>query len=324
MSTIPAQSWGQAVRAIETAGQISLACHISPDGDALGSMLAFAHGLRHLDRRFTVSFGEPYGVPAMLAFLPGLEMLSEPSLYPAAPDVMITFDAARRDRLGGLAPAAERARELIVLDHHVSNPGFGTIDLVDHDAAATAVVTDQLLTRLGVPLTKDSATCLYAGLASDTGSFKYAMTTPAVHALAGRLIEAGAKPDEVSRELWDRSSFGLLKVLGIALERAVLDEAAIGGLGLVSTTVSRADRLGVGYDRLEGIIDVLRRADEAEVAVVAKENDEGRWYVSTRSKGAVDVGRACEALGGGGHRLAAAFTADGDVQALINRLKELL
>ncbi|GAB3678724.1 bifunctional oligoribonuclease/PAP phosphatase NrnA [Actinocorallia lasiicapitis] len=324
MSTIPARSWGKAVRAIETAGELCLACHISPDGDALGSMLAFAQGLRQLGRNCTVSFGEPYGVPAMLAFLPGLEMLSEPSRFPAAPKVMITFDAARPDRLGGLAASAGRARELIVLDHHVSNPGFGTIDLVDHEAAATAVVVDELLVRLGVPLSKDIATCLYAGLASDTGSFKYATSTPAVHALAGRLIEAGAKPDEVSHELWDRASFGLLKVLGAALERAVLDEPAAGGLGMVWTSVSRADRLGVGYDRLEGVIDVLRRADEAEVAVVAKENDEGRWYVSTRSKGAVDVGRACEALGGGGHRLAAAFTADGDVRAAIARLKDLL
>jgi phosphoesterase RecJ-like protein len=319
---IPKADWDRAVLAIDRADEVCLACHVHPDGDALGSMLAFALALRGLGKRVVASFGEPFAVPAMLGFLPGQELLSEPGCYPAEPKVMITFDAASQDRLGSLAPYAEKARELIVIDHHVSNRGFGSVNLVDRSAAATAVVAERLLVLLGADLTREVADGLYTGLASDTGSFKYPTTTPEVHALAGRLVAAGVRPDGIGHELWDRASFGVLKVLAGALARAVLDEAT----SMVWTTVSQADREahGVGYDQLEGVIDVLRKTDEAEVAVVCKQNDEGQWYVSTRSKGAVDVGRVCAALGGGGHRFAAAFTAHDDPVETIERLRKLL
>src|SRR5436190_18444305 len=113
--------WNRAVTAIGRADEVCLACHVHPDGDALGSMLAFALALRGLGKRVVASFGEPFAVPAMLGFLPGQELLSEPGRYPVEPKVMITFDAARQDRLGTLAPYADKARQLIVTDHHVSN-----------------------------------------------------------------------------------------------------------------------------------------------------------------------------------------------------------
>jgi phosphoesterase RecJ-like protein len=318
--------WGRAVALIEQADEVCLACHVSPDGDALGSMLAFALGLRQRGVRCVASFGDPYVVPSILRFLPGQELLVEPGRYPADPDIMITFDAAGTARLGSLAPHAEKARELIVLDHHASNGGFGTVSLVDPRAAATAVLAEELLTRLGVSLTRDIALGLYAGLASDTGSFQYASTTPAVHALAGRLLAAGVRPDAVGRELWDRAPFGYLQVLSAALGRARLEAGAAGGHGLVWTTVPRADRAACGlpYDLLEGVIDVVRRCDGAEVAVVFKQTDDGGWYVSTRSRGAIDVAGVCGALGGGGHRLAAAFSALEEPVATMVKLRELL
>jgi bifunctional oligoribonuclease and PAP phosphatase NrnA len=185
---------------------------------------------------------------------------------------------------------------------------------------------DELIRRLEVPITRDIALGLYAGVASDTGSFRHPSTTPGAHAMAARLLDAGVRPDRVSRELWDRASFGYLQVLADALGRARLERDAAGGLGLLWTTISRAERddRGVSYDQLEGVIDQLRRADEAEVAVVCKETDEGHWYVSTRSRGLVDVGNACVALGGGGHRTAAAFTAAGEPAATIDRLRAML
>jgi bifunctional oligoribonuclease and PAP phosphatase NrnA len=323
---VSTSQWERAVALIEQADEICLACHVYPDGDALGSMLAFAQALRALGRPCTASFGDPFRVPEILRFLPGLELLSDPRDFPAAPEVMVTFDAAGIERLGSLAPHAEKARELIVIDHHASNSGFGTVHLVDAEAAATAVLAETLITRLGAPLTADVALGLYAGLASDTGSFKYASTTPEVHALAGRLLATGVRPDVVGRELWDRVPFGYLRVLSGALGRTRLEPGAAGGRGLVWTTISRADRAAedLPYDLLESVIDVVRRTDEAEVAVVCKETDDDGWYVSVRSKGAVDVGRACVALGGGGHRTAAAFTAGGDLAAGLTRLRELL
>ncbi|MCW2901941.1 MAG: phosphoesterase RecJ domain protein [Streptosporangiaceae bacterium] len=318
-------AWDRAVALLRAADEVCLACHVFPDGDALGSMLAFGQAMRLLGKRCVASFGDPFTVPAILRFLPGQRLLADPVRFPAEPEVMVAFDAAGLDRLGALAPHAEKARELIVIDHHASNSPYGTVRLVSPGAAATAVLTETLIRLLGAELTEDIALCLYAGLASDTGSFKYASTTPEVHDLAGRLLRAGVRPDVVGRELWDRAPFGYLQVLAGALGRARLEPDAVGGLGLVWTTVSRADRAAteLSYDLLEGVIDIVRRTDEAEVAVVCKQTDDAGWYVSVRSKGRADVGAACTGLGGGGHRLAAAFTID-DVAAGLGRLRQLL
>ncbi|MEV5751436.1 bifunctional oligoribonuclease/PAP phosphatase NrnA [Actinoallomurus sp. NPDC052308] len=323
---IAADEWARAVDAIGRADEVCLACHVCPDGDALGSMLAFAQALRVLDKPFTASFGDAFVVPRILRFLPGLDLLTDPADFPAEPDVMITFDAASSDRLGTLAANAGKAGELIVMDHHASNTRFGTTHLVDPGAAATAVVAEHLIDLLGVPLTHDIALDLYVGLVTDTGSFKYRSTTPEVHALAQRLLATGIRPERVAREVWDRAPFGYLPVLAAALGRARLEPDVANGLGLVWTAVTRADRAAhdLPYDLLEGVIDVVRRTDEAEVAVVFKEDDEGAWQVSTRSKGRIDVGSACVALGGGGHRMAAGFTLHGEVEPAVERLRDLL
>ncbi|HWG00647.1 MAG TPA: DHH family phosphoesterase, partial [Trebonia sp.] len=305
--------WARAAKAVASADQVCLACHIFPDADALGSMLAVAHALLP-GRRVVASVGDEPGdalphVPRNLQFLPGLDLLSPPDDCPAKPQVMVTFDASSPSRLGLHEPRAAEAAELIVIDHHASNPGYGTIDLVDPGAAATAVLACELIDQLGVPLTRPIALCLYAGLATDTGSFKFASTTPAVHRLAARLLGTGIDAGAVGYQLWDRAPFGYLPVLSAALARAVLEPAGAGGRGLVWTTVTRSDRAahGLGYDAIEPVIDVVRRTDEAEVAVVLKEDDGGIWRASARSKGAVDLARALARLGGGGHPAAAGF-----------------
>jgi phosphoesterase RecJ-like protein len=320
--------WARAVKALDGASEICLACHIRPDGDALGSMLAVAHALHarsgRIRPRVIASFGDtPFEIPAILRFLPGIELLSPPEAYPERPEVMVTFDAGSPDRLGLLQDSASRAGELIVLDHHASNTGFGTVQLVDPAAAATAVLAAELIGRLGVGLSADIAMGLYAGLVTDTGSFRYSPTSPQVHELAARLLATGIDPGAVAHELWDRAPFGYLGMLSAALGRAVLEPGAAGGHGLVWTTVTRADRAACGLpvDAAEPVIDVVRRTDEADIAVVLKESDDGRWQVSARSKGRLDVGRACVALGGGGHARAAGFTGRGSAAETIAALR---
>ncbi|MEV0588160.1 bifunctional oligoribonuclease/PAP phosphatase NrnA [Nonomuraea sp. NPDC050310] len=314
-------AWERTLELIAEAGEVALACHISPDGDALGSMLAAARALRQTGKQVVCSFGDRnFAVPRLLRFLPDLEWLSPPQDYPHTPELMITFDSSTLARLGLLAENAERATELVVIDHHPSNPGFGTHSLIDPGAAATAVLAEELIRRLGVPLDREMATCLYVGLVTDTGSFRYASTTPAVHELAARLLATGLDPEEIARTLWDRAPFGYLRVLAAALGRVALED------DLVWTYVTSDDRaaFGLPYDEVEGIIDVVRRAEEAEVALVMKQDDEGAWQVSTRSKGAVDVGAICTALGGGGHARAAGYTSHLPVEETMARFRELL
>jgi bifunctional oligoribonuclease and PAP phosphatase NrnA len=330
--------WSQAVKALDGATEICLACHVRPDADALGSMLAVAHALRAREHgaaksrpgapsRVVASFGDlPFEIPRILRFLPGADLLSPPDQFPERPQVMVTFDAASRDRLGLLEPSALAADELIVLDHHASNTRFGTVNLVDPAAAATAVLACDLINRMGVGLSRDIGLGLYAGLVTDTGSFKYPTTTPGVHQLAARLLQTGIEPGVVAHELWDRSPFGFLGLLSSVLGRAQLEPAGAAGHGLVWTTVTRDDRAAhrLPFEVAESVIDVVRRIDEADVAVVLKEDDDGSWQVSARSKGRADVGRACVALGGGGHPLAAGFTAHGTAAEVMIALREQL
>lgn len=327
LGTVQEKHWRSAVAALDAAGEICLACHVRPDGDALGSMLAVAQALRARGTaRVVASFGdEPFSVPRLLRFLPGLDLLGPPGAVPSRPQVMITFDVSSVDRLGVLARRAECAGELIVLDHHASNPGFGTVNLIDPAVAATAVLAAQLIDRLGVALTADIAAGLYTALVTDTGSFRFS-TTPGVHRLAARLLETGIDAETIAQQLWDSVPFGYLGVLSAALRRAVLEPAAAAGHGLVWTTVTRQDRAGDGlpFEVAEGVIDQVRRSQEADVAVVFKEADDGRWHVSARSKGRVDVGRAAIALGGGGHTQAAGFTTCAPVADTMVRLRALL
>lgn len=321
--------WARAVKVIDGANQVCLACHVRPDADALGSMLAVLHALASRDGgapAVVASFGdEPFEVPAILRFLPGIDLLTAPARYPARPDVMLSFDAASADRLGGLTAPAMAADELIVLDHHASNTRFGTINLVDPAAAATAVLASILIDRLAIPLNQQMALGLYAGLVTDTGSFKFSSTTPQVHELAARLLATGIDPGIVSRELYDRAPFTYLGLLAAALDRAVLEPDAAQGLGLVWTQVTRADRghAGLGMDATESVIDEIRRTDEAEVAVVLKQDDNGDWQASMRSKSVVDVSVIATALGGGGHARAAGFSYSGSADEAIAAIRRL-
>jgi bifunctional oligoribonuclease and PAP phosphatase NrnA len=330
MTTSSDPEWARAVKAIDGASQICLACHVRPDADALGSMLAVLHALSMRNggaARVVASFGDdPFEVPAILRFLPGVELLTAPSRYPARPEVMLSFDAASADRLGVLTGPAMAADELIVLDHHASNTRFGSINLVDPTAAATAVLASNLIERLGIPLAAEIALGLYAGLVTDTGSFKFSSTTPQVHELAARLLSTGIDPGIVSRELYDRAPFSYLGMLSAALSRAQLDRDAAHGLGLVWTQVTRADRAhgGLSLDATESVIDEIRRTDEAEVAVVLKEDDNGDWQASMRSKSVVDVSVVATALGGGGHARAAGFSHAGRADAAIAAVRQLL
>jgi bifunctional oligoribonuclease and PAP phosphatase NrnA len=321
-------AWALALPIFKAAREATLLCHVSPDGDALGSMLALARALRSGGVAVTCTWGDdPFRVPSSCAWLPGIDSVTPPADVDPAPDLLVVLDTGSVDRLGRLAPLASAAGEVVVIDHHANNAGpIDGLLLVDPAAAATAVVVAEVVTRLDIPLDVETATCLYTGLVTDTGGFSFAVTTSAVHELAARLLAAGVRPDEVNRQLWSTAPFGYVAMLAAVLARARLDAAAAGGRGLVWTAVLQDDLRAAGLDieAADGVMGTLRRTAEADVAVLVKEAADGTFRVSTRSRGATDVGAACGALGGGGHRLAAGFTSPVDPGATIEALRELL
>jgi phosphoesterase RecJ-like protein len=307
-----------AADAILRAPQVALACHVNPDGDALGSMLALHHVLVASGHDSVASYSEPFVVAPHYRDLPGLELLTPPDRFPREPDVMVTFDSGSMARLGDLEPAAKAANELIVIDHHVSNERYGTINAIDSDAAASGVVVRRLIDALGLPLNRPAAVCLYAALICDTGRFQYESTTPEVFALAEELTGFDVPVAQLSRTLFEEHRFAYLQLLADVLARAKL----VAEKRFVWTYVTQADlaRHGVTFEEVEGLIDVVRRTREAEVACVLKEASDHLWRVSLRSLGDVDVQQIAAGEGGGGHRFAAGFTSDDAADAVVTRI----
>jgi phosphoesterase RecJ-like protein len=166
----------------------------------------------------------------------------------------------------------------------------------------------RLITRLGLPLTREAAVCLYAALVCDTGRFQYESTTPEVFELARELSCYDLPIADLSRTLFEEHRFAYLQLLADVLSDAVL----LADKRFVWSRVTQSDlaRHGVTFEEVEGLIDVVRRTREADVSCVLKEAPDGTWRVSLRSIGTVDVRRIAEQNGGGGHRFAAGFTSD--------------
>jgi phosphoesterase RecJ-like protein len=308
-----------AAKAITDADELALACHVSPDGDALGSMLGLFHVLRAAGRTCVASFPAPFATAPHYRQLPGLDLLTPPADFPSEPDVMITFDCGSLGRLSELEPAAKAARELIVIDHHISNKRYGTINVIDPQAAASAVLVHRLVRVLGLELDYSAAVCIYAALVCDTGRFQYHTTTASVFELARELMEFDLPVAELSRTLFEEHRFAYVQLLGEALANAELvREQRFVWTAVTQEMLRRHD---VTMDEVEGLIDILRRTSEAEVTCVLKEEEDGSVRVSLRSLGGIDVCRVAEAHGGGGHRFAAGFTSTLDIPSVVARLQ---
>jgi phosphoesterase RecJ-like protein len=311
-----------AAERLRRGGRVVVACHVNPDGDALGAAIAIALGLRQLGIEAPVTFGTSDGgtdLPPTLGFLPGQELFCDPDSISGV-DVLVTTDTGSVDRLGPAARLVAEAQDVIVVDHHASNTMFGSLHVIDHEAASTTVIVMALLDELGVTLTRDIATCLYAGLVTDTGSFRYQATSAQVHRLAARLHEAGVEHVEICRALFDTAPFAAVRVLGAAMAGAQLEGDLVWGV----ITAAEREAAGLALADVEGAIDLIRVAIEAEVAAVLKGVSDGEWAVSLRSRGSVDVSAVAVALGGGGHRFAAGYTAHGTVADILDALRKAL
>jgi phosphoesterase RecJ-like protein len=216
----------------------------------------------------------------------------------------VALDCGAPDRLGSLEKKASGAETLINIDHHRGNPEFGALNVVITDASSTAEIVAALLRDAGVTLDKDMATCLWVGVVTDTGRFQYANSSPSTLRLAADLVELGVPVADIAHDVFESSPFDYLKLVGRVLERAELVE----GARFVHSWVTLDDmtETGVAPDEMDSLIDLVRSTRAATVAALFKEQDDGTWRVSLRSRGP-NVGEIARSYGGGGHDLAAGF-----------------
>jgi phosphoesterase RecJ-like protein len=294
--------------------------HVNPDGDALGSALALALSARRAGVDAVVSFGTPFRVPDTFAYLE-LGPVVAAADVPDAPDVVVVFDAASPERIGDLSAVADRARRVVVVDHHLTESPFGDVRVVDPEAGASALLAYHLIRELGWPIDEAVGAALLTGIVTDTGRFQYSSTDPAILRAAADLVAVGVRPEVLGQHLYESAPFGYLKVAAAVLGRARLEPES----RLVWSVAYTADleAADVGWEDCDGLIDDLRIAREADVAVLLKEV-EGGFKASLRSRGRVDVEAIAAAHGGGGHHNAAGFTTAGGVDEAIAAVRALL
>ncbi len=313
-----------AVEVLDKAESVTVLCHVQPDADTIGSGLALAIALDRRGVPVQVSFASPAQLPVSMRALPGTQFLVPADAVGHEVDLLVTVDCGSAGRLGGLNDRLAGAKQTLVLDHHRSNTRFGDVNIVDVRAESTAGLVARVLDAWGVEIDRDIAHCLYAGLVTDTGSFRW--VRPGTHELAERLLATGIDGAAIARELLDTHPFGWLPMLSRVLGSARLLPDV--GPGLVYAVVTQADSHGLRSEEVESVIDIVRTTADAAVAAVFKELAPAKWSVSLRSRGTdddvVDVSAVATALGGGGHRFAAGFTASGDVSDVVAELVAVL
>ncbi|GBE66927.1 bifunctional oligoribonuclease and PAP phosphatase NrnA [Mycobacterium sp. MFM001] len=311
-----------AAEMLSAAATVGVVCHVYPDADTIGAGLALALVLDQCGKDVQVSFAAPATLPESLQSLPGGRLLVDPDAFRRDVDLVVTVDIPSVNRLGGLADLAAGGQELLVVDHHASNQLFGTANFVDPSADSTTMLVAELLDAWGKPIDIEVAHCLYAGLTTDTGSFRWASAR--AHRLAARLVELGVDNAAISRALLDTHPFAWLMMLSRVLGSAQLVPDAVGGLGLVYAVVDHREWLDSRPEEVESVVDIVRTTAQAEVAAVFKEVAPQQWTVSMRAKSAVDLAAVASTFGGGGHRLAAGYSITGSADDVVTRLRAAL
>ncbi len=306
-----------AVKMLRAARSVLVGCHVFPDADTIGAGLALAQVLERGGKSVQVSFAAPAVLPDSLRTLPGVHLMVAPNDIDADIDLLVAVDIPSVNRLGALRPFAESAPQVLVIDHHASNHLFGTANYVDIKADSTTMLVAELLDHWGVSLDRAVAHCLYAGLITDTGSFRWASAR--AHRLAARLVDLGIDNAGISRTLLDTHPFAWLPLLSRVLASARFIPDAVGGRGLVFAVVPHEEWVNARPEEVESIVDIVRTAAETEVAVVFKEIEPEHWSVSMRAKD-FDLTPVAASFGGGGHRFAAGYSMTGSADDVVGAL----
>lgn len=288
--------------------------HYRPDGDAVGSQLALLLLLKNLGK--TVEAWNDDEVPAKFRFLPHSDLITRPPAEPKDFDVVIAIDTSTWQRVGTAAQRIRSRKHFINIDHHVSNETFADINWVVPEAPASGQIAFDLIKSAGFTLTLEIATCLFAAISTDTGSFSYGNTTAASLRVAAELVDTGINVGEICRHIYESYPYGRLMLLQKVLARLQLaDQKRIAYMWI---TNSMFEESGAKREDTEGLIDYARAIHGVIVALLFEELPEaGKFRISLRSKHPnVDVNSVARRFGGGGHRAAAGARLSGEPQEI--------
>jgi bifunctional oligoribonuclease and PAP phosphatase NrnA len=301
----------EVLKHIEQRDRFVLTSHARPDGDAIGSVLAFSQILRSMGKNAQVVLSD--GVPRIYEPLPFADTVVQATElsgdYEAA--IILECDSIQRTRLAGL-----EQRFLISIDHHLTGRPFAHVNWIDPAACATGEMVFRLAREAGVPISPEIATCLYTAVLTDTGSFMFAGTNEHTFALARELVLAGADPAACARNIYFSHPTSKMRLLGSALSNLHRE----GPLSWIWVTREQMDKAGAIDEDCEGLVNYALAIHGVEVAAFFRELADGRYRVSLRSKGQLNVAGVAEKFGGGGHECASGCSIEGPLSVAVARI----
>ena len=284
-----------------------LISHMLPDGDSIGSLLAMGEGLASLGKM--VKMFTPGNIPRKYKFLSGADLVSHELLINDPEVTVVVLDSSDLDRLGLFKEAVINSKQIINIDHHVTNQRFGNLNLVDATAAATGEIVHQILAELQVNLTESIAESLYVAISNDTGSFKFDNTTPNTHRVIATLLECGLSPGTLSQIIFDERPLSFYILLKEALSSLEMYEER--SVSVMTLSKDIRERSGASTDDLDGIVNYARNIEGIELGILFYVEGNNEVKVGFRSR-SLDVSTLAGKFNGGGHIRAAGCRMKGD------------
>ena len=312
------EKYKKAVELIESSNSIYITAHINPDGDAIGSAFSMYLVLKNMGKDVHVIMPK---YSDKFSFLEDLKFAEE-KVDVNAYDLAISVDVSTIDRIAMSKEDFIKAKKRLVIDHHVFTNIDSDVSVVDNKAPATCQIIYEIFEDQDILIDKNIAQYLYLGILTDTGSFNYSNTNARTHMISSKLIEKGINFSYICQMVNDNIKENKLKLIAYAINNM---ETYLGGkLKYVKIDYAMMQSLGIDEEDAEGIVNYLRSVDGVEIAVYARELENGTYKVSMRSKGKIDVSKIATKFGGGGHINAAGFTADEEIDKVKNEIIELV
>ncbi len=314
----------QIINHLKKSNRILLASHVHPDGDAIGALISLGLALQELKKKVRLYNESP--IPAVYQFLPSIHLIHRSVGDITEYDTAIILDCSDLHRIGEVAAAVSKIPVIINIDHHTTNTRFGKLQYINPAASSTSEMIYQLISAIDhVSIDKGMAYSIYTGIMADTGSFRFANTTPEAFEISHKMVQLGANPHKVAHHVYETISLNRIKLLNMLFDSIELSYN--GRLSIMTLTQNMLQTTGTMIEDVDGLINYAKQIENVKLAALLFEKkrspgkkDKRHFHVSLRSEGAVNVASIATSFGGGGHRNAAGF----DIQATLPDLKRTI
>ncbi|TJX67055.1 bifunctional oligoribonuclease/PAP phosphatase NrnA [Soehngenia saccharolytica] len=304
---------------ISKSNNVGIVSHLNPDGDNIGSILALGISLEKLGKTVTILKSDY--VPNDLLFLPYVNKIIKVE-DDLKFDILFVLDSSDPERLGDNKRYLSNSGIVVNIDHHISNTNFGNINIVDSKASSTSEIIFKLIEELELPLDENVATCIYAGISTDTGRFMYENVTSSTHIIVSKLLDTGIDAYYINKKLYQNRSLERTKLFieVVGTTKLLCDNK----VSIAKVTLENLSKTNAKPEDSDGIVEFLRDTETVEVSVLLKEITTSLTRVSIRTKDYVDANKICSHFGGGGHLRAAGCTIEKSIDESENLIIEVI